>query len=81
MDPKPAPMAVDIIELESPEPVSQPNHTDGHMAADSQESESDVDDAREQQRRYVLGILQGRRRNKPRGFLREMWSFVVSDKN
>jgi hypothetical protein len=57
MDPKPAPMAVDIIELESPEPVSQPNHTDGHMAADSQESESDVDDAREQQRIKISLIL------------------------
>jgi hypothetical protein len=72
-------VAGDIIELGSSEPVSQPNHTAVHKEADFEEGESDVDDANDQQRRDVLETLQRGRRNRPRGFLRKMWSFVVSD--
>jgi hypothetical protein len=80
MDPEPAPVTGDDIELESPRPVLQPNHTESHGASDSEDSKSDLDDPREEQRRYVLEILQGRK-NRSRGFLSKMWSFVVSDEN
>jgi amino acid transporter len=77
VDPEPTPVTGDDIELESPRPVLQPNHSESHEASDYENSKSDP---RDEQRRYVLEILQGRR-SRPRGFLSKMWSFVVSDEN